>query len=224
MQVLNKQDKEQLVIKLHQDGKTIREIAQQVHMSFTDIGSIIHKIDGKDDDSFERKDLKSKSKDAQAFYLFLNGKRPVDVAIELDLPAIEVENILEEFWVLNQLDELALAYLEIKNNLDLFLRLFHIMKKNKLFNQKDIQTVIKYATDLPSLENKFRQLANVVLDLEIKKKELSAQLLDLGHSINQYQSAIDGKREQLMNMDAYISQLANSQYRSNKPKSANIQK
>jgi hypothetical protein len=41
---------------------------------------------------------------------------PVDVAIELDLSSSEVENMQQEFWVLNQLDELSLAYLEIKNH------------------------------------------------------------------------------------------------------------
>lgn len=36
------------------------------------------------------------------------------------------------------------------------------MKKNKLYNQKDIKTVLKYAHDLPSLESKFRSLASTV--------------------------------------------------------------
>jgi len=53
------------------------------------------------------------------------------------------------------------------------------MKKDKLINEKNIKTVLRYAADLPSLENKFRGLANTVLDLEIKKKELSTQLVDL---------------------------------------------
>ena len=39
--VLNRRDKEQLVIKLHQEGKTIRDIASVAHMSFGDIGKII---------------------------------------------------------------------------------------------------------------------------------------------------------------------------------------
>ena len=91
---------------------------------------------------------------------------------------------------------LACIYPEIKNHLDLFLNLFHIMKKNKLINQKDIKTILKYAIDdLPSIENKFRSLANTVLDLEIKKKELSAQLTDLAQVINQYQSVIDNKKQ-----------------------------
>ena len=45
--ILNKQEKEQLVIKLHQEGKTIRQIASVAHLSFSDIGSIIRKIDGR---------------------------------------------------------------------------------------------------------------------------------------------------------------------------------
>jgi galactitol-specific phosphotransferase system IIB component len=46
------------------------------------------------------------------------------------------------------------------------------------------------------------------LDLEIRKKELSAQLIDLGYAINQYQCAIDSKKEQLMKMDIFVSQKA----------------
>ncbi len=169
--VLNRRDKEQLVIKLHQEGRTIREIASVAHLSFSDIGFIIRKIDGKDDDvGVETKDMKAKSKSTRALYLFLQGKRPVDVAIELDLPSIEVENMLQEYWVLNGLDELALVYVEVRSHLTLFLRLFHIMKQNKLINKKDIQIILKHAGhDLSSLENKFRQLSNVVLDLEIKR-------------------------------------------------------
>ena len=91
----------------------------------------------------------------------------------MDLSASEIEEIQQVYWILNQLDELALVYLEIKNHVDLFLILFRIMKKNKLINEKNIKTVLRYATDLQSLENRFRDLVNIVLDLEIKKKELS---------------------------------------------------
>ncbi len=60
--VLNRRDKEQSVIKLHQEGKTIREIASSAHMSFGDIGSIIRKIEGQDEE-IKIKDIKNKSKD-----------------------------------------------------------------------------------------------------------------------------------------------------------------
>ena len=182
--VLTKKEKEELVVKLYQDGKTIREIAQQAHLSFGTIGRIIKQMNGSEKDGIESKTLNNKSKETKALYLYLNGKRPIDVAIELNLSSDDVEYYQQEFWILNEMDDLALAYLEIRGHLDLFLRLFHIMKKNKIINQKDIRTVLKYATELPSLENKFRGLANTVLDLEIKKKELSAQLVDLGFAID----------------------------------------
>ena len=104
MQVLNKYDKEQLVIKLHQEGKTIREIASSAHMSFSDIGSIIRRTDGQDGEAgVETKDMKNKTRETKALFLFSNGKKPIDVAIELDLSASEVHNMLEEFWALNDL-------------------------------------------------------------------------------------------------------------------------
>jgi hypothetical protein len=215
--VLNRRDKEQSVIQLHQEGKTIREVAQQVHTSFKDIGTIIRRIDGQEDHDIGSKDLKNKSKETRVLYLFLHGKRPVDVAIELDLSSSEVE-----FWVPNKLDELAGVYLEIRDHTDLFLRLFYTLKKDKLIDQKDIKTVLKYAHDLPSLENKFRDLANIVLDLEIKKKGLkntimqqNTQLSDLGQIINQYQNTIDSKKYQLKKM---YTQLAIQRGKSNSDK------
>ena len=141
--ILNKKEKEELVVKLHQENKTMRQIAEIVHMSFKDIGAIIRRIDGRANSADI--DLSNKSKTTQAMYLFKSGKKPIDVAIDLDISASEIEDILQEYWVLNQLDELALVYYEIRNDLDLFLKLFHVMKKNKLINQKDIQTVLRYA-------------------------------------------------------------------------------
>jgi hypothetical protein len=51
--------------------------------------------------------LNDKSPDTKVLWLFANGKKPIDVAIELDLSASEVHEMQEEFWALNQLHELA---------------------------------------------------------------------------------------------------------------------
>ena len=72
---LNKKEKEELVVKLHQENKTIRQIAEIVHMSFKDIGAIIRRIDGLDE--MTSTDMRGKSKSTQAFNLFLHDKRPV---------------------------------------------------------------------------------------------------------------------------------------------------
>ena len=218
--VLNKQEKEQLGVKLYQEGKPIREIAQQVHLSFGTIGKIIRRINSLEGEIMPN-DLSGKSKVTQALSLFLQGKRPVDVAIELDLSSNEVENILQEFWALNQLHELAFAYSEINTFLPAFLRLFHLLKDRKMLNEKYLLEFLKYAGQvIPELTYRLQQLANEVIDLESKKKlsidaltqledtlswyhrntELNKQILsDLEKKINQKQVALNEKPTKSIN-------------------------
>jgi hypothetical protein len=198
--VLNRRDKEQLVIKLHQEGKTIRDIALAAHLSFSDIGAIIRKIDGRNsDDGVEDKiDIKNKTSETKALFLFANGKKPIDVAIELDLSASEVQNMLVEFWTLNDLHELVFGYDEIKSYLPSFLKLFHCLKERRMLDEKHISKFLRYANyDLSDLANRVECLSNEIINLEGQKRSLmnkvilwNAQLSDLG-------KAIDHKNQQL---------------------------
>jgi hypothetical protein len=197
---LNKKEKEQLVIKLHQENKTIREIASAAHLSFSDINKIIKKVDGNVGDI----DLSNRSKSTQALHLFNIGKKPIDIAIELDLPESEVYDLQQEFYALNQLYDLSLVCMELKHDFDPFITLFKILKKNRMLGEKYISQLLRYAChDLPTLENRIRQLRSNIIDLEFKKKDSedtyrlrSAQLLDLGQAITKYQNAIDSKKQQ----------------------------
>ena len=49
---------------------------------------------------------------AKQLKLWVGGKRPVGETIQLNLLANEIEDLQQEYWLLNQLDELALAYLK----------------------------------------------------------------------------------------------------------------
>jgi prefoldin subunit 5 len=142
-------------------------------------------------------------------YLFKSGKKPIDVAIELDMSASEVEEIQQEYWALNQLHELGFLFNEIRNYLPSFIKLFNLLKRNKLLGEERISKFLRYANyDLPSLENKFQKLTGDVIELEWKKRDLNntiilwkAQLSDLGQTITQYQNAIEIKKQQLMRTD-----------------------
>ena len=124
--ILNKKEKEELVVKLHQENKTLRQIAEIVHMSFNDIGKIIRRIDGgaNDDDI----NLGNKSKSTKALWLFENGKRPIDVAIDLDISYDEVTELEQEYWALTELYDLAFVYMEIKMLLSSFMKLFQTIQ------------------------------------------------------------------------------------------------
>jgi transposase len=97
---LNKFEKEKRVIELHLHGKTIREIAKEVHMSFRDISKLIKSYykktriqqNKKEQENSQSSKIKKLSKSSQAYELFLKGKTPVQVAIDLDLdfPKLEI--------------------------------------------------------------------------------------------------------------------------------------
>ena len=174
-----------------------------VHMSFKDIGAIIRRIDGRTNNNDDI-NLGNKSKSTKALWLFENGKRPIDVAIDLDMLYSEVIELQEEHWALHQLYELPLVYQQLKYDSDSFFELFKIMKKNRILSKQHILKFLRYAGhNLPSLENKMRKLTSEIIDLEFKKKDLNntimlqrAQLSDLGQVITKYQDAIEYKQQQ----------------------------
>ena len=97
---LNKFEKEKRVIELHNQGKTIRDIAQEIHMSFKDIGRIIKRYEKqqaaialKEKPKNDSSNIKKKpSKSSQAFKLFREGKKLTDVAIDLEIRAKKAVN------------------------------------------------------------------------------------------------------------------------------------
>ena len=44
MSIISRHERQRLVLKLYNEGKTIREIAKEVRMSFRDIGIILNKV------------------------------------------------------------------------------------------------------------------------------------------------------------------------------------
>src|SRR5215207_11279562 len=98
--MLTRQEKERLVIDLYNQGKTIRDIAKELRMSFRDIGPILKKASGEME---EKRDIKeSLSPSSQAYRLFSKGKTPIEVAISLNLSEAETSKYYEEYWDLNQ--------------------------------------------------------------------------------------------------------------------------
>ena len=53
--LLSEKEKEKLIIKLANEGKTTREIAKEVHMSPKTIGQILNKVTGDDEAEKEQR-------------------------------------------------------------------------------------------------------------------------------------------------------------------------
>jgi transposase len=194
---LNKHQKKALVIQLYNQGKTRRQIAEIVHMSFKDIADVINEYTGED----IRVNKAGKSKDARAFELFLQGKQSVEVAIELDIPADQVEELHVQYWRLSKLDNLEILYHEAEYSLSLLLRLYNVLKDKRITKDKDISDLIELANDgLPNLRARFELLLNQVTTLENEKDSLNNKILGLRNSIHTNNENIRKQNVQLQSL------------------------
>jgi hypothetical protein len=77
---------EELIVQLHNEGKTMREIAKVVHKNFTYIGAILRRRFPE-----EFIDNTKSNKETKALKLFYEKKSPTQVAIELRSSAAETD-------------------------------------------------------------------------------------------------------------------------------------
>jgi hypothetical protein len=202
--LLNKHRKKALVIEYYKQGKTRRQIAETVHMSFKDIAEIINEYTGED----KQINKPEKSKDSRAFELFLQGKQSVEVAIELDMPADQVEELHVQYWSLANLDNLELMYYETKYSLPMLLRLHNILRDKRITKDKDICELIELVSQgLPDIRNRFEESLNQVSALENEKTALNKEILELRNSIHTNNEIARKKNLQLRILDGKLRQL-----------------
>ena len=131
--LLTLESKIKLIIELYRKGANIRDIAKQVHMSFSDIGKIIRQHTG------QKEPAPEKSNTAKAFRLFSKGVALTDVTIILDIPPSEVETIYLTYLHLKDIDHIVKFFDEIKGYTADFLRFVDIMKNCKPEKEKILE-------------------------------------------------------------------------------------
>jgi hypothetical protein len=169
--MLTRQEKEKLVIQLYNQGKTIRDIAREVRISFRDIGLILKKASGeKEEKQDNEQSLLSPS--SQAYRLFSEGKSLIDVAISLDLSESEITKYYEEYLNLKQMYELRTVYKEIGGDIVHFLELYKLSKDAHMKPENVVNLLQMSNEYLPLLEQKCKKLTQEVEFLESEKQKL----------------------------------------------------
>ncbi len=205
---MNREEKRQLVIKLWKEGKTMREIAKQAHMSFGDIGRIIKKFN----EESEPKSTKI-SLDSQALKLFRKGKNPVDVAILLDLSPSKAEDIYKEFWKLRSLYKLYDLYQIVKTDTSLLVKFHDIVKKYDL-DKKDIINIVNFADkyiflkeEIDELEIQFDNLLKQRHDTNDSLQSARKELERIRDEIDTFNQISDQKKVQMEDLNSEIEKL-----------------
>ena len=147
---LNKFEKEKRVIELHLEGKTIRDIAKEIHMGFYDIGRRIKTYEKqqaaialKEKPESDSSNIKKKpSKSSQAFKLFREGKKLTEVAIELEIPARKTVKLWSQFLKLERMYQCYEFYKDYEYEIPRFLTINNFIKNNHV-NIHNIVDILK---------------------------------------------------------------------------------
>jgi transposase len=171
--LLNRKEKEALVIKHAKEGKTYREMAKIVHISPVEIKKILDKITGDENSpQSNREKGKQKSQYAQAFQMFKDKKILADVAIELDIKSNVVMDFYNDYLQLVRMERLIKIYNELKNDFPLFLHLFRRIKKEGL-NKQDITELLQNHNKLIDLNAQVDFYNNHISEQELKIQQLA---------------------------------------------------
>ena len=167
MTILTRQERERLVLTLYNQGKTIREIAKEVRMSFRDIGAILNKTVEEKTEGIKQnnnndgeKNQEHLSLSAQAYKLFSDRKTPLEVAIALNLRESDATKFYKEYWKLRQLHNLNMVYEETKGDIELLLRLYRLSKIKGMTVKQVVNLLAIANNDLPAVVRRFKRLGN----------------------------------------------------------------
>jgi DNA-binding Lrp family transcriptional regulator len=177
---LNKFEKEKRVIELHLAGMTIRQIASEVHMSFTSISKIIKayerkkELQAKREENNQNGQIKKPSISSRAFKLFSDGKKPTEVVIELDIPPEKVEKLWSQFLKSERMEECYDFFQECQYDLSTLLSINNFMKRNNMYGKKIVK-VLRKANGVVNLN---QILSNLKTEIEKLKQTKNNYLLN----------------------------------------------
>jgi hypothetical protein len=191
MSILNRQERERLVLELYNQGKTIREIAKEVRMSFRDIGVILDKAaeeKTKGEEGIKQNNNNGGEKNQQslptkAYKLFSEGKTPLEVAIELNLRESEATKFYKEYWKLKQLHNLNMVYEELRGDIEPLLRLYRLSNAKCMGLKQVVNLLVMANDDLPALEKRIKRLRNNINILQFQRRTDERNLYQLKNQI-----------------------------------------
>ena len=127
--MLSKFEIENEIIRLLQEGKTYREISKILHVSPTQISAVRKKYEGNTNEP---------SIQTKAYKMFLKGKRPIEVAIALQIGDEQATKLWKEYLELTGHYRLLKIGEELKENFQPFFNTYNAIKKRGL-TLEDIQ-------------------------------------------------------------------------------------
>jgi hypothetical protein len=169
--MLNKKQKEALVLALAEKGKTYREITKEAGVSPNTIKTVLNRA-GLDETT---------STSSRAFELFSEGKNPLQVATTLNLDAEKALQYSRDYFMLLGCTEFIKVYPQIKDNPWPYVNLVKLVHSAKIGDDEVVE--------LLRIANGY--LPMVRLEYDRVQSELNSCKADLDNAVRIYQQFVD---------------------------------
>jgi hypothetical protein len=179
--VFTRQEKEKLIEDLHDQGKTYPQIAKEARVSARDIKPILEKAERekerklglanqvREKNNSNNPQPQGPSVASQAYFLFSEGKTPLEVAVQLDIREKEASKYYREHWKLKGLYRLNQIYEDNKDDIPYILKLNRKMKAARIGIEQAVNLIKIAKNGLPAVEQQYQKLSNEVKLLESRK-------------------------------------------------------
>ena len=163
-----------MVIELHKQGKTYKEISIQAHKNFRDIKKIItayerkKELQAKREESNQSTQPKKPPISTQAYKLFRDGKKLTDVAIDLEIPARKALKLWSQFLKLERMEDCYEFYQTFQYQIPELLAISTFIRKNQV-NITNISSILKDAKDVFHLQSYRSEIKNEIERLKQNK-------------------------------------------------------
>jgi len=175
---LNKFEKRDLILRLLKEGKIYREICHIAHVCPREIKPIAKEYERKKrlenkkgKENNQSGPIKKLSLSSRAFKLFIDGKKPTEVVIELDIPPEKVEKLWSQFLKSERMEECYDFFKMCQYNIPTFLTIDNFMKRNNI-SGPDIANVLRKANSVINLN---QIISNLKVEIEKLKQNKNNQ-------------------------------------------------
>jgi hypothetical protein len=195
------EEEKRRIIELHfNQNKTIREVSRIMGKSSHDITPVTkeHRIRLAQNYALangEQSDVVPHEQDrvipnVKAYKLFEEGKSPLDVAAELNLPGPQVQEYYVEYWDLRKMHKLVIIYPEIQDSMGYFLKLTRLGREQGV-TPRQIMNLVQTADSIHMLEDKLQRLQSEISDISTRKSEGQEELKNLHNEISNIKEKLD---------------------------------
>ncbi len=164
---------EELIVRLHKEGKTIREISKIVRKNFTYIGAVLRK---RFPDEYPSNDKnKMTSLETQALKLFYKEKSPAYVAIKLNMKPEDINKLYLQYLQMEGLQYLTNTYDELGDSLPSFVQSYKKLQQSGISVDRVI-SVVQNLQQIPQIEKQYKELCDNVQNLYQLKFSITGEI------------------------------------------------